>query len=175
MILAIKSLAQKHIDYFDNGSKRYQAYYDKNGILVKNKRWDKHNRLISKNNFKSLQKKVRLSKIKWIYNNKIGIHFENKGSGSLPSEGDTLVLHYIGYFDDGEQFDNSFERDSPLEFELGNNYMLVSFSNSVSKFKEGQKGFIKIPSELGYGDKPTGNIPPNSTLIYFVEILKIKD
>jgi FKBP-type peptidyl-prolyl cis-trans isomerase len=200
-LLTFNCLAQKHIDYYENGNKKYQetkkdglfiakriwwyesgqkksqAYYDKNGILIGIKQWDESGNLTSNDNFKKQQKKAGktdLSKIEWKYTDKIGIYYENEGTGNLPSEGDTVVLHYIGYFDNGSQFDNSYERNEPLEFEISNNYMLTAFANSIATFKQGQKGYIRIPPELAYGDKPAGNIPPNSTLTYFVEIIEIK-
>lgn len=201
VLLTISCLAQKHVDYFDNGQKKYQenkkdghfigkriwwydngqkkseASYDKEGVLVANKQWSKDGKLTLYDNYKEQQReagKTDLSHIEWKYTDKIGFDYENEGTENLPSHGDTIIINYIGYFDNGEQFDNSYNRDQPLEFIIGNNYMLPSFANSVAKFKEGQKGYIKIPPELGYGDKPMGNIPANSTLIYFVEIIEVK-
>lgn len=112
--------------------------------------------------------------VAWDITDSISISYSGAGLGNHPSKGDTITLHYIGYFENGEQFDNSFDRQEPLSFTVGSNYLLKAFAKAIGTFKQGQQGYIKIPPQYGYGDKPAGNIPANSTLIYFVDVINVK-
>jgi len=193
---------QSNVEYYENGNKKYKetirnehyinkriwwtvdgeiksiAYYTREGVLKKYKNWDEEGKLVQNDNYKKEQKrkgKTDLSLIKWEEaEDGIGFYFENEGEGACPLILDTVVIHFIGYFENGEQFDNSYDNGNMLEIAIGVDIYLESFMNSIAMFKEKQKGYIKIPSELAYGDMPVGNIPANSTLIYFVEIVEIK-
>lgn len=97
------------------------------------------------------------------------------GTGSAAvSQGDTIVVHYVGLLTDGKKFDSSYDRKSPFSVEIGKGAVIKGFEEGVKGMKIGGKRRIFIPSELGYGAKGQGSIPPNSSLIFDVELLEIK-
>jgi len=83
-------------------------------------------------------------------------------------------LYYLGFLENGKIFDDSFDSNYILEFDVGNNYLLSSFVGAIQKFTTKDVGLIKIEPKCAYGNKQTGNIPPNSTLYYLVQITDIK-
>ncbi len=111
-------------------------------------------------------------KIKWKNRGQYSIFIANKGKrGKRKST--NYTVYYLGFFDDGEQFDNSFNRNEPLKFNIKDNYLLKSFSEAVKEFGNGGIGLIKIDPKYGYGSNQAGNIPANSTLYYLVQITGI--
>jgi len=167
----------KAIFYYESGKRKTEARYDNNGVLIGYTQWHEDGTQIIDRDLiaEQLKKgKTDLSKITWTKSGGISVSFIDSGAGNLPSIGNTINLNYIGYFKNGLQFDNSYDSYSPLQFEVGNNTMLASFADGIIKFKKGQKGYIKIPPELAFGDKPSGNIPANSTLIYYIEVIDIR-
>ncbi len=167
----------KRIWWYENGEKKSAGYYNKQGVLIRSKQWDSTGTLIIDHDFKKWQNekgKTDLSHVNWDVVDSICISYTGVGLGNQPSKGDTVTLHYIGYFENGEQFDNSFDRQEPLSFTVGSNYLLKSFAKAIATFKRGQQGYIKIPPQYAYGNKPSGNIPANSTLVYFVDIINIR-
>ena len=100
------------------------------------------------------------------------IHKE--GSGDTPSPGQTVVVHYKGLLSDGTEFDNSHARGQPISFPIGQGYVIKGWDEALSKMKPGEKRTLIIPSDLGYGPSGKGSIPPNSTLIFEVELIEIK-
>lgn len=88
--------------------------------------------------------------------------------------GDIIVVHYIGALTDGKKFDSSYERKEPITVEIGKGAVIRGFEEGVIGMKIGGKRRILIPSELGYGAKGQGSIPPNSSLIFDIELLEIK-
>ena len=97
-----------------------------------------------------------------------------EGTGKSPSLNSTVKVHYTGKLVDGKVFDSSVERGEPLEFKL--NQVIPGWTEGLQLMKEGGKATLFIPSELGYGPQgaPGGAIPPNSTLIFDVELIQVK-
>lgn len=98
-----------------------------------------------------------------------------KGTGLQAADGNTVSVHYTGYFDDGRIFDSSIKRDQPFEFVLGMGQVISGWDEGIALMKEGDKARLIIPSELAYGAAGAGGvIPPNATLTFDVELIKVK-
>lgn len=103
----------------------------------------------------------------------LGIKVLKEGDGSLPEEGKTVKVHYTGWLEDGTKFDSSLDRGQPFTFPLGKGRVIKGWDEGVSKMKVGTKAYLKIPPKLGYGSRGAGrSIPPNSTLIFEIEVLE---
>lgn len=95
-----------------------------------------------------------------------------EGSGKSPKATDKVKVHYTGTLTDGQVFDSSVERGEPIEFPL--NGVIKGWTEGLQLMKEGAKYKFYIPSELAYGERGAGQqIPPHSTLIFEVELLKV--
>ena len=95
------------------------------------------------------------------------------GDGPSPQMGQTVVVHYIGWLENGKEFNNSYKLGKPAEFRLGG--VIPGWNEGLQTMKVGGKRRLFIPSKLAYGPQgrpPT--IPPNSNLIFEIELLDIK-
>jgi hypothetical protein len=98
-----------------------------------------------------------------------------KGTGRQPKQGETVVLHYTGMLTDGVKFDSSRDRDKPFAFKLGAGQVIKGWDEGVAKLRIGDHAILVVPSKLGYGGKGAGDvIPPDSTLIFVVEVVDVK-
>ncbi len=93
------------------------------------------------------------------------------GSGGGVATGQTVRVHYEGWLLDGSKFDSSRDRGEPLEFAIGTGRVIPGWDEGVGSMQVGGHRRLAIPPELGYGDRGIGPIPPNSTLIFDVELL----
>ncbi len=102
-----------------------------------------------------------------------GLQYEvlKEGTGVKPSAADKVKVHYHGTLIDGTVFDSSVERGEPIVFEL--NKVIPGWTEGLQLMKVGSKYRLYIPSELGYGDRQAGKIPPYSVLIFDVELLDV--
>ncbi len=106
-----------------------------------------------------------------------GLRYEDVkiGKGAQPTSGATVVVHYTGWLMNGTKFDSSVDRGQPFEFSLGKGQVIKGWDEGLSTMKIGGKRRLVIPPSLGYG--PAGSpptIPPNSTLVFDVELLGVK-
>ena len=96
-----------------------------------------------------------------------------EGTGKNPKATDTVVVHYKGTTIDGKEFDSSFKRGEPATFPL--NRVIKGWTEGLMFLSEGGKATLYIPSELAYGKRGAGaDIGPDETLIFDVELIKIK-
>ena len=101
------------------------------------------------------------------------------GAGASPKTGQICVMHYTGWLYEngakGKKFDSSVDRGKPFEFPIGTHSVIAGWDEGVATMKVGGKRTLVIPPKLGYGERGAGGvIPPNATLIFDVELLKIK-
>jgi len=96
------------------------------------------------------------------------------GTGSEAVVGRTVAVHYVGKFTDGNKFDSSHDRGQPLEFKLGAGAMIQGFDLGIPGMRVGGKRQLTIPAELAYGARGGGPIPPNTTLVFDVELVALK-
>jgi FKBP-type peptidyl-prolyl cis-trans isomerase len=98
-----------------------------------------------------------------------------QGDGPVAKAGQTVSVHYTGWLTNGTKFDSSVDRGQPFQFNLGAGQVIKGWDEGVAGMKVGEKRKLIIPSNLGYGDRGAGNvIPPNSTLVFDVELLGVQ-
>ncbi len=104
-----------------------------------------------------------------------GLFYEvvEMGDGDVPGPNDTVRIHYRGSLITGETFDSSYERGEPAEFPVTG--VIPGMSEALQMLPVGTEAILYIPSDLGYGDRGAGNIPPGATLIFEIEMLAIVD
>ena len=96
-----------------------------------------------------------------------------QGTGKQPAATSQVTVHYKGMLLDGKVFDSSYDRGQPVEFPL--NQVIPGWTEGLQLMKEGGKATFYIPAKLAYGEQGVpGTIPPNSTLIFDVELLQVK-
>lgn len=106
-----------------------------------------------------------------------GLQFRRLGraspDGRQPVATDTVRVHYRGTFIDGREFDSSYSRNEPAEFPL--NRVIKGWTEGVALMREGETWEFVIPADLAYGDRWVGGgeIPPNSVLLFTVELLAV--
>ena len=94
------------------------------------------------------------------------------GAGTSPSASDKVKVHYRGTFADGKEFDSSYKRGEPIEFPL--NGVIPCWTEGVQRMKVGGKAKLTCPAAIAYGSRGAGGvIPPNTTLLFEVELLGI--
>lgn len=100
-----------------------------------------------------------------------------QGSGEVVSKnGDILTVNYVGTLEDGTKFDSSLDRGVPFKLNLGTGETIKGWDQGLVGMKIGEKRKLTIPSKLAYGERGAGNlIPPNTTLIFEVELLGIEE
>lgn len=96
------------------------------------------------------------------------------GKGKAVETGNTITVHYAGYFTTGKKFDSSHDRNEPFEVTIGVGYVIKGWDLGIIGMKTGGKRKLTIPYDLGYGKYGAGEIPGFTTLIFEIELLKIK-
>jgi len=108
----------------------------------------------------------------------MGVRIETitPGDGStFPKTGQTVVVHYTGTLENGEKFDSSRDRGRPFKFVIGRGEVIRGWDEGVAQMSVGQRARLICSPDYAYGERGhPGAIPPNATLIFDVELLKIQ-
>ncbi len=96
------------------------------------------------------------------------------GTGSEAIAGHNVTVHYTGRLLTGKKFDSSLDRGQPFTFKLGGGQVIKGWDQGVAGMKVGGKRQLVIPPSMGYGSQDMGVIPPNSTLVFDVELLGVE-
>ena len=97
-----------------------------------------------------------------------------EGYGVKPAAGQNIKAHYSGYLLNGEKFDSSYDRRSPLAFAVGTGRVIKGWDEALLDMKVGELRMLKIPSALGYGSRGAGGIiPADATLVFYVELVTL--
>ena len=116
-----------------------------------------------------------------IFISKITLSADLEIKNNLEGEGAEIVnhskikVHYLGMLEDGTKFDSSYDRGEPFSFQIGLRQVIEGWETGIIGMKVGGKRTLIIPPELGYGERGAGElIPPNSTLIFDIEIIDVQ-
>merc|ERR1711934_89888 len=141
-------------------------------------------RVSSPTGFTRLQERSKTSILEGLEKNNMSASFENgkiqletinAGDGvNFPKAGNTIEVHYIGTFPDGKKFDSSRDRERPFKTRIGVGEVIQGWDIGFQKLSLNQRAKLTIAPEFAYGSGGAGGvIPPNATLIFDVELLKI--
>ncbi|KAJ1664526.1 Fork head 1 [Coemansia sp. RSA 1813] len=105
----------------------------------------------------------------------VDIKVTKKGDESTyPKAGDTITMHYTGKLQSGKKFDSSYDRHKPFVCRIGVGQLIRGWDEGVPKMSVGEQATLTISPDFGYGAQGVpGLIPPNSTLVFDVELIKI--
>lgn len=95
------------------------------------------------------------------------------GTGAEAVKGALISVHYVGTFKEGSKFDSSIDRGRPLEFVLGSGRVIKGWDQGILGMRVGGKRRLFIPAHLAYGDRAVGPIPPQSDLVFEVELFSV--
>jgi FKBP-type peptidyl-prolyl cis-trans isomerase len=96
------------------------------------------------------------------------------GTGAVAVAGKRVTAHYVGTLLDGTKFDSSRDRGRPFSFTLGAGEVIRGWDEGVVGMREGGIRKLTVPPHMGYGDRAAGRIPPNSTLVFEIELIKVE-
>jgi peptidylprolyl isomerase len=105
-----------------------------------------------------------------------GLRYEDivTGTGPSPQPGQEVIVHYTGTLEDGTKFDSSLDSGRPLKIKIGVGRVIKGWDEGLMTMKVGGKRKLVIPPQLGYGARGYGPIPPNSTLVFEIELLDVQ-
>ncbi len=95
-----------------------------------------------------------------------------EGTGATPKDSDVVTAHYEGKLINGQKFDSSYDRNQPADFPVTG--VIPGWTEALKMMKVGSKWKLFVPPDLGYGASPRPGIPPNSVLVFEVELMGIK-
>jgi FKBP-type peptidyl-prolyl cis-trans isomerase FkpA len=151
-----------------------QAEFRKLQVAVQQREAEKANLAAGENQEKGRKFLEENGKREGVITTESGLQYEVlvKGDGPVPADTSTVRVHYEGFLIDGTVFDSSYERGEPVTFPL--NRVVRGWTEGVQLMPVGSTYRLYIPSELGYGSRSAGSIPPNSVLIFKIELLGIE-
>lgn len=97
-----------------------------------------------------------------------------KGTGKAAERGALITAHYVGWLEDGTEFDSSYKKNAPFQTVLSNRRVIQGWILGLKDMQVGGKRRLRVPAHLGYGERQIGTmIPPNSNLIFEIELLEV--
>jgi len=94
---------------------------------------------------------------------------------TFPKTGQTVVVHYTGTFQDGKKFDSSRDRGKPFTFKIGHSEVIKGWDEGVAQMSVGQRAKLTCSPDYAYGARGhPGVIPPNATLFFDVELIRLE-
>jgi FKBP-type peptidyl-prolyl cis-trans isomerase len=96
------------------------------------------------------------------------------GAGNAVKDGDTVTVNYVGTTQGGVRFDSSYERGEPFTFTVGKGKVIEGWDKGIIGMKAGGQRILVIPASQAYGNRQVGVIPPNSPLVFEIELMKIQ-
>jgi peptidylprolyl isomerase len=122
-----------------------------------------------------LEKEKTIIKLKWpsATTTDSGLMYTvlKEGSGDKPASGTMIRVHYTGTFLDGRKFASSIDEGDPIPFPVGTGRVIKGWDEALLDMRKGEKRILIIPPDLAYGSQGRGPIPPNSTLVFEVELV----
>lgn len=97
-----------------------------------------------------------------------------KGDGAPVKAGDEVQVHYTGLFTDGRPFDSSHNRGEPISFQVGAGRVIKGWDEGLQKLRVGDRATFIIPAAIGYGAAGRGPIPPDTTMVFLIEVVGVK-
>jgi peptidylprolyl isomerase len=124
---------------------------------------------------KEKKEKKKMSLVGKEFKTESGLSYKiiEEGKGKRAKDGDMVLVHYVGKLTNDTVFDSSRRRNMPFKFKLGAGQVIKGWDEGIALLNVGDKAVLTIPPHLGYGDRATGSIPANSTLIFEVELVDI--
>ncbi|HFD79230.1 MAG TPA: FKBP-type peptidyl-prolyl cis-trans isomerase [Gammaproteobacteria bacterium] len=108
-----------------------------------------------------------------------GLRYEDIQLGEGPlctGRGQTAIVHYTGWLEDGTKFDSSRDRDEPFSFPVACSYVIPGWDEGVVGMKVGGVRRLTVPPQLAYGERGAGGvIPPDATLVFEIELLELSE
>lgn len=95
------------------------------------------------------------------------------GDGKAVVKGALITTQYRGWLEDGSSFDSSYDRGKPFQCVIGTRRVIQGWDQGLMGMKVGGKRKLWVPAHLGYGERQVGAIPPNSNLIFEIELLEV--
>jgi peptidylprolyl isomerase len=95
------------------------------------------------------------------------------GDGKAVVKGALITTQYRGWLEDGSEFDSSYSRGKPFQCVIGTGRVIKGWDQGLMGMQVGGKRKLFVPAHLGYGERAMGSIPPNSNLIFEIELLEV--
>ena len=95
------------------------------------------------------------------------------GDGKAVVKGALITTRYRGFLEDGSSFDSSYDRGKPFQCVIGTGRVIKGWDQGLMGMQVGGKRKLLVPAHLGYGERSMGAIPPNSNLIFEIELLEV--
>ena len=105
----------------------------------------------------------------------VKIEISQAGDGILPQQGQKVTVHYRGTLENGQVFDESYQRGQPISFTLGVGQVIPGWDQGIAQLSKGAKARLTIPADMAYGAMERPGIPANSILIFDVELVDIEE